>query len=123
MNCSSRLFKARYLLPMAEVLDDSYLEAVMSKLTSSKNQRLIFKAIWGQTYAVGKRSRCFLNDVFIEGGVDSKNPNVAINRACRELVKKGLITKFVDYLHRFDCTAYRYSLREEGIKQFIGESI
>ena len=102
-------------------LTEGMKDQVLSTLTSSKNQRIVFQVVWERTHRDGKNSKCILNQWFIDGGIDSANPNVAISRACKALVEKGLIFKGKERIHRYDHDVYLYCIQKKKVAEIIGE--
>lgn len=102
-------------------LTEERKDRVLEKLTSSKNQRVVFQVVWEQTHNSGKNSTQILNQRFIDDGIDSANPNVAISRACKGLVEKGLLFKSKELLHRHEHDIYLYCIIKGGVADFIGE--
>lgn len=85
---------------------------LISKLTSSKNERVAMRVIWDAVWGHHRASAIILNEEFERAGIAGrKSINLAVNR----LADRGLIAKARELTHRHAFDVYRYSPLFRGV--------
>jgi len=90
---------------------------ILNALTSSKNERKVFSAIWSLTNN-GKGSKIIKDADFKRFGLPHRNRR---NEAVLRLIKKGLISRVIEDGYWYECegTICRYSIKNWGCVRFL----
>lgn len=97
-------------------VSETIKENVLKSLSSSKNERLAFSAIWNISNQ-GTKSKIIRDKDFREFGLLYRNRR---NEAVLRLIKKGLIFRVKEDMSLIngDAQLYRYSIKKWGCVRF-----
>lgn len=96
-------------------------QQILDKLTSSKNERIVFEVVWDMTIGSDKVSRLILNEWYYLAGVSTRKAlNLAVNRLMDE--NKNLIFKVLDRANNHGIDVYRYQINKRGCVEFLNNN-